>query len=300
MDRNVYTEPREKPKATMPDPVCWPTPMPYLVSTTEGVSPSFQRLHWHRELEINYIRGGTGFCVINGIKYQLQAGDIILINGQDLHRAFETDHLVIDVHMFDPGMLAMEMRYDYDLLRPFREQGIQFTNLVNRDMPAYDELIAILLNMKEEMEVRAPSYASVIRAQLTRFLALVNRHGALAEGEAAPVKHRGIHALKELILTMELNLAYPWTLKELAELTHLSPSRFSALFQQAVGTSPLDYLIQLRLTQAVHLLESSDEKIIDIASECGFRNLSNFNRLFRQLFGVSPSEIRNQRTKKKQ
>ena len=91
---------------------------------------------------------------------------------------------------------------------------------------------------------------------------------------------------------MELHLDYGWTLQELSDLTHLSPSRFSALFQQAVGTSPHHYLIQLRLTHAVHLLETTDQKIIEIAETCGFRNLSNFNRLFKQHVGASPSEIR--------
>ena len=101
-----------------------------------------------------------------------------------------------------------------------------------------------------------------------------------------------MHALKEVLRTMEFQLDYSWTLQELSDLTHLSPSRFSALFQQAVGTSPHHYLIQLRLTHAVHLLETTDQKIIEIAESCGFRNLSNFNRLFKQHVGASPSEIR--------
>lgn len=60
----------------------------------------------------------------------------------------------------------------------------------------------------------------------------------------------------------------------------------------------MDYLIQLRLSQAAHLLESTDKMIIEVAEECGFRNLSNFNRLFKQHVGKLPSEVRNDKNSK--
>lgn len=295
-----WTTRMDTPQTIIRDFIHLPDSFPFMAATTEGVSPGFQRLHWHRELEINYIRRGRGFYLINGVRYHFQEGDILLINAHDLHRAFETDNLTMDVFMFDQALLAMELRYDHDVLRPFREMGAQFTNLLSRQHPIHLQLVDILQNITVEMDQREASYPSVVHAQLTRFLALVNRHFSVPDANPAPVKHRGMHALKEVIRTMELHLSYQWTLKQLADLAHLSPSRFSALFQQAVGTSPLDYLIQLRLTHAAHLLESSDEKIIDVAEECGFRNLSNFNRLFKQHYTMSPSELRHQRQLNKQ
>ncbi|UHA76160.1 helix-turn-helix transcriptional regulator [Paenibacillus sp. 481] len=284
----------EAPQTIIRDHMDWPSSFPFMVSTTEGVSPGFQRMHWHHALEINYIRRGHGFYLINGIKYNFVEGDILLINAHDLHRAFENEDLMMDVFLFDPALLAVDLRYDPELLRPFRDIGIHFTNLLDRNADTIPELVQLLQRIKGEMDNKDISHIPLVRALLTEFLVLVNRNFAVQHTGPAPMKHRGMLALKEVIRTMEQNLSFPWTLKQLADLAHLSPSRFSALFQLAVGTSPLDYLIQLRLIHAVHLLESTDLKIIQIAADCGFRNLSNFNRLFKQQVGKSPSELRHQ------
>ncbi|MFH0071222.1 helix-turn-helix domain-containing protein, partial [Peribacillus sp. NPDC056705] len=260
---------------------------PFTASTTHGIFAGAQRLHWHHALELNYIRGGTGFILINGMKLPFEQGDIIFINSNDLHRAYETEDLVMDVLMFEPSLLAIDLKFDPDLMAPFR-----MLDKVDKRSPVHAELSGLLQRMMDENESGGTAYMSLIRSDLIRFLSLSNRHLSAPMQENKPIKGRGMHALKEVLRTMELHVDYAWTLQELSDLTHLSPSRFSALFQQAVGTSPHHYLIQLRLTQAVHLLETTDHKIIDIAESCGFRNLSNFNRLFKQHVGASPSEIR--------
>ncbi|GAA0839884.1 AraC family transcriptional regulator [Bifidobacterium pullorum subsp. gallinarum] len=277
-----------RPQSVVPDAIDFTNAaFPFTASTTHGIFAGAQRLHWHHALELNYIRSGIGFILINGMKLPFQQGDIIFINSNDLHRAYETENLVMDVIMFEPSLLSIDLKFDPDLMAPFRSLGN-----VDRQSPVHDELARLLRRMMDENEARGTSYMSLIRSDLIRFLSLANRHLSTPIQENRPIKGRGMHALKEVLRTMELHLDYGWTLQELSDLTHLSPSRFSALFQQAVGTSPHHYLIQLRLTHAVHLLETTDQKIIEIAETCGFRNLSNFNRLFKQHVGTSPSEIR--------
>lgn len=252
----------------------------------------FQRLHLHNELEINYIVDGTGYYLINGVKYTFQKGDLLLINSCDLHRAFETEGLIMMVIMFDPAWLAIEQRYDPELLLPFRDIGTRFSNLLDRDNPMMTELQNIIVDMKAEYERELPSYVSIIRSHLIRFLAYVNRYFPLKAVKPNAMKLHGMEMIQEVVTHMERQIAEPWTLQSLANIAHLSPSRFSFLFSQIVGTSPLDYLIQLRLSQAVYLLESTEHKIIEISTMCGFRNLSNFNRLFRLHIGKSPSDLR--------
>ncbi|MGG3308876.1 AraC family transcriptional regulator [Paenibacillus lautus] len=277
-----------RPQSVVPDAIDFTNAaFPFTASTTHGIFAGAQRLHWHHALELNYIQSGTGFILINGMKLPFQQGDIIFINSNDLHRAYETENLVMDVIMFEPSLLSIDLKFDPDLMAPFRSLGN-----MDRQSPVHDELAHLLGRMREEYQSRGTAYMSLIRSDLIRFLSLANRHLSTPIQANRPIKGRGMHALKEVLRTMELDLDYSWTLQELSDLTHLSPSRFSALFQQAVGTSPHHYLIQLRLTHAVHLLETTDQKIIEIAESCGFRNLSNFNRLFKQHVGASPSEIR--------
>ncbi|WP_054954704.1 AraC family transcriptional regulator [Paenibacillus dakarensis] len=287
----------DRPQMVMRDRILFPdTSFPFTASTTEGVHPGFQRLHWHQTLEINYIRSGSGYYLINGMKIPFEEGDLLFINSNDLHRAFETKSLQMDIMMFEPSLLAIDLKYDPDLMRPFREAGVYLSHVIKHDEPITSELVPLFHRMMEENRNREAAFMSLVRADLIRFLGLTNRylHKTPQQAVQLQVKQRGMHALRKVLHTMELNLSYGWTLNELADLAHLSPSRFSALFHQTVGTSPLNYLIQLRLTQAMHLLETTDMKITGIAEECGFRNLSNFNRLFKLHIGLSPSELRGQ------
>lgn len=273
------------------DHIQLPHSFPITISRTDGVSPSFQRLHWHTALEINYILSGNGHYLINGVRHEFEQGDIVLINSNDLHRAFEADELVMLIVMFDPAYFALEQRYDTDLLIPFRDMGMRFDNVLERSHPMLPRLGDVLREMEIEYEHKESHFEAVVRSQLIHFLAFVNRYFA-KKSEAGPHHTRGMEVLRNLLQDIEKNISHPWTLRELADAAHLSPSRFSSLFVQTVGTSPMDYLIQLRLSHAVSLLESTDMKIIEVAAECGFRNLSNFNRLFKLHIGKLPSELR--------
>lgn len=273
------------------DHIHMPHSFPFIMSQTEGVSPLFQRVHWHLALEINYIYNGSGYYLINGSRYDFQQGDIVLINSNDLHRAVESEELVMGVLMFDPSYLALEQRYDTEILSPFREMGSRFENVLDRRHPELRRMSGLFLEMREEYIRKEAHHEAVLRAQLVRFLAYVNRYFGKAAGGRTNLA-RGTETIRSVLHVLEKRLEHPWTLGELADLAHLSISRFSSLFTQIVGTSPMDYLIQLRLSRAVELIETTDLKMIDIAADCGFRNLSNFNRLFKQHIGKLPSELR--------
>ena len=86
-----------------------------------------------------------------------------------------------------------------------------------------------------------------------------------------------------------------WTdisLKELASEYHKNEKYLGRLFKKETGVEFRQYLISLRLEKAEKLLLTTDDKILDIALDCGFNNVSYFNRLFFQKHGVSPSRFR--------
>lgn len=78
----------------------------------------------------------------------------------------------------------------------------------------------------------------------------------------------------------------------LAEESGLSPYHFLRTFQQATGVTPHQYVRRARLRKAAVRLASEQKKVLDIALDCGFGDVSNFNRSFRAEFGVSPRSYR--------
>ena len=85
----------------------------------------------------------------------------------------------------------------------------------------------------------------------------------------------------------------PHTLPDLAAQARLSPWHFLRCFQDLTGTTPRQYLLRTRLRRAAtHLCQETNRTILDIAFECGFGDVSNFNRAFRAEFGRSPRAFR--------
>lgn len=81
-------------------------------------------------------------------------------------------------------------------------------------------------------------------------------------------------------------------LPELASLAGMSSSAFSRFFKLHTGRNISEYIIDLRLGYAARMLVDTAKSISEIGLDCGFNNLSNFNRIFKKKKGCSPSEFR--------
>jgi len=82
------------------------------------------------------------------------------------------------------------------------------------------------------------------------------------------------------------------TLGNLAHQAGLSAYYFLRTFQGVTGITPHQYVLRARLREAASRLASDTDKVIDIALDCGFDDVSNFNRAFRAEFGMSPRQFR--------
>ena len=85
------------------------------------------------------------------------------------------------------------------------------------------------------------------------------------------------------------------TLGRLARAAGLSPYHFLRTFERLTGVTPHQYVLRARLREAAMRLVDEPGKVLDIALDCGFGDVSNFNRAFRAEFGVNPSRYRARR-----
>ncbi|MCR5076705.1 MAG: AraC family transcriptional regulator [Prevotella sp.] len=88
------------------------------------------------------------------------------------------------------------------------------------------------------------------------------------------------------------NYMYELKLETLADLANMSQSSFSRFFKLHTGRTLSDYIIDIRLGFATRMLLNSQDSIANISFNCGYNNLSNFNRIFKRKKGCSPSEFR--------
>ncbi|MCE7042721.1 AraC family transcriptional regulator [Dyadobacter sp. CY312] len=91
---------------------------------------------------------------------------------------------------------------------------------------------------------------------------------------------------------IEANLFSSVSVEDLAQMNNLSASSFKREFRKLYNDSPASYIKSKRLERAAQLLSVSDERITDIAFDCGFNDLANFTKSFHDRYGVAPSNYR--------
>ncbi|GAB3522538.1 helix-turn-helix transcriptional regulator [Emticicia fontis] len=88
------------------------------------------------------------------------------------------------------------------------------------------------------------------------------------------------------------NLSHPWTVEEMAAIMGLGTTAFTEKVKSYSGFSPLNYLINLRISEAIRLLKSSDSNLTDIALDTGFYSSQHFSTTFKKLTGYTPGHFR--------
>ncbi len=95
-----------------------------------------------------------------------------------------------------------------------------------------------------------------------------------------------------LVRLLDRSLQPSFTLDQMAQHAGLSPYHFLRTFERLTGVTPHQYVLRARLREAALRLVSQRDRILDVALQCGFGDLSNFNRAFRAEFGLSPRAYR--------
>ena len=153
--------------------------------------------------------------------------------------------------------------------------------------PSIKTIINLLLG-----ELLHPSYSH--NYIVGRYLELLcaNSIGLYIESNNAPSKG-WLHAIKDPMVAAVIGAIhsqpnYHWSVAAMAELSHLSPSRFAARFCQMLGVSPMLYVTQWRMYVAGKLLSLPQSNIEKITATMGYENVAAFSRAFKRTMGVSP------------
>ena len=98
---------------------------------------------------------------------------------------------------------------------------------------------------------------------------------------------------REILMYIENNFTRELSLQNLAAKFNIDPYNLSKLFNSITGNNLKTYINILRVTKAKNMIIHTNEKMIDIAFECGFNSIRTFNRAFKKHYGSTPSSYRN-------
>ncbi len=100
--------------------------------------------------------------------------------------------------------------------------------------------------------------------------------------------------IKEAINYIEQNFQNNITIEDVASVCGINRSYLGKIFKKNTGQSPQEFLMNYRMVKAAELLKLTSLSIADIGSAIGYENQLHFSRAFKNIYGVSPREWRNQ------
>ena len=152
----------------------------------------------------------------------------------------------------------------------------------------YLQAAACLREVEDANRAKLPGYELQVKGALLRFLALL-----LAQGrQRLAAETADTQRLKTLLQWLSAHYAEALRVADAAGVCSFSASHFMRWFRQMTGQSFVAFLNEYRLNAAAEALQATDETVLTIASQCGFENLSYFNRAFKAHFGMTPREYR--------
>lgn len=269
---------------------------------TNNEYPNFLKIwHYHRELELVLINRSTGTRFIGDSIEKFKEGEVVLI-GENLPHMWLNDpeyftkdpnleaH-AIAVH-FDQGFLgpvffeAPEMNNIQVLFRK-AAHGIQFIELD----PSVIERIVNLYTTDTFRRVMELIEILYILAGHGKYK-LLSSHGFINSFKSATNKN--LDNVYEYVFN---NFKKPIGSRDAAEVAHMNPSAFSRLFKRVHRKTFTRYLNEIRIGYARKQLIENRYNITQVCYESGFNNISNFNRQFKEISGMSPSKYINHHTK---
>ncbi len=249
--------------------------------------------HWHEQLILIYLKKGTLILKCGEQKLIVEKNSIAVVNPNEIHSG-ENPESALEYYLMKIDLLLL-LGNQPDL------QQTMYTELLLKNHVVFENKISndysLLENMKNiinEFHQKDEGYELVIKGLSFLVLTtLLRKYTKTVQNQLElDLQYRRLKQIKPAITYMENNMCEKITLKQLAEVTSLSTSHFTRIFKTVSRLSPMDYLNQMRVQKAAHLLLKTDKTIMEIAMDIGFNDSNYFSRFFKKCRNVTPSEFR--------
>jgi len=258
-------------------------------------------LHKHEEMELNFVENCDGARRIVGDSIEvLGKYDLVLVGSGLEHtwdqydcqsRSIHEITIQFPVDMMGDQFLQKNQLSSLRALFDNAKRGIAF------ELPA---IMGLYSKITRITQAQPGFYRILSLLEILYELSLQKNYHLLASKSFSNVKNapesRRVREVEEYI---DKNYKEEIRLKTLSEIAGMTPAAFSRFFRMRTGKTVSDYMIDTRLGHAARLLVDSSNSVAEICYCCGFKNISNFNRIFKKKKGCSPTAFRDNYHKSK-
>lgn len=253
--------------------------------------------HFHPEFQLFIVLRGSGTRFIGDNVQRFKAGDLVF-TGPNLPHLWRSDQeyfsrnqnlitkgIVIYFHenFIGEALLKKHELYEIKQLLHKAKRGMQFS----------EKMASCILKFMNKM-MAAPSFkAFLLLLEMLQTLAKSNDFQLLAsETYSNSVKRTDTDRMNRVYDYIMAHFREKISLKEVADLAYMTPSSFSRYFKQRTNKTFSQLVSEIRIGHASKLLMEQDLSVMEVCFRSGFRTLSNFNRQFKEVQGMRPTEYK--------
>ena len=251
----------------------------------------YEKLHQHKEIQISVVLEGEGTYIIGDCVGHFKPNDIFIL-GENLPHVFKRDEAFEkDAEMVSLFFSKNSYGEDFFNLPEFEH----LRNFFNNAVLGYEvisnktKLLSLLSNIENLVKYE----------QFISFLEILNLISAGEKRELSSLinlkKYAGDEGkrMSDIFQFTMNNYHKEVSLEQVSDIANMTPNAFCRYFKQRTNKTFVNFLIDIRIGSACKLLtQNNDFNITEISYKSGFNNLANFNRKFKALKGVTPSDYR--------
>lgn len=232
--------------------------------------------HWHLESELIYIEHGKTLISHNHQEYSLDSGDAIFLSSQDIHYIKSEEGSIVEMALFDSAII-------HDLLSRYR--------LKCAKLKSGYPIGECFDGMRRELEKRPPFFELQCRESIAALMIQIFRGEELVE-KTVGEEGTAISNYKNLLDEIENKYSYI-TFSDAAAFMGLSEPYFSKFFRKISGMTFSQYLNIVKVEHAIEILQDNKSQlsVTEVSAQCGFNTIRHFNRIFKDITGMSPRQL---------
>jgi len=243
----------------------------------------FVGLHHHPTYaEIIYVDKGQGTYAVGSSAYSVKAGELVIVNGGVLHSVLSSNDNPLDAWTCTMTGFRLPDLPDNQLLPPGFHPILDARNHTGFFLNVFQQ---IYQQRRDEL-----ANYSVMCSFLAASLIVLTRQLSAGAGPSGAQSAKPFTF--EIMEYINDHYQEPITLKKLSKIFHMSPDYISHAVAEEFAISPINHLINCRITESIWLLIRTDEPIPLVALKVGYDNPYYFTKLFTKRMGLPPSEFR--------
>ncbi len=264
---------------------------------------SERELHSHDVVELFLVLNGEGTHLVEDGEFPLTRGVLGVVNFGQSHailtesQGMDIVNLYIDPRWLGMPQLSGDLAAALPRLLPIAPGMVHHFNRVTQHrLDNASRISTILLALVEEAESQHPQHLDAMIHYMHLFVIECARFACRQLGANDSPVPPPMLAPERIRCHIEKNWRDEIRLDDLAARAHMSKEHLCRLFRRHTGRTIVEYIHHRRIERAMVLLNSTDEKVINIAFDSGFGDLAHFNRVFRRITGQTPSQFRKRST----